>query len=40
MEIIMGWRDDWNKLVRMRLILLKILEAVIWLAEKLRKILK
>lgn len=36
----MGWRDDWNKLVRMRLILLKILEAVIWLAEKLRKILK
>ena len=36
----MGWKDDWNKLARMRFILLKILEAVIWLAEKIRKILK
>jgi hypothetical protein len=40
MEIKMGWKDDWNKLVKMRLILLKILEVVIWLAEKLRKILR
>ena len=35
----MGWRDDWNRLVKMRIILLKILSAVIWLAEKLKKIL-
>jgi len=36
----MGWKDDWNKLLRLRWVLLKVLEAVVWLAEKLRKILK
>ena len=36
----MGWREDWSRLMKIRDILLKILELIIWLAQKLKKILK
>ena len=35
----MGWKDDWNKLVRFRIIVIKIVDALVWLLSKLRKIL-
>lgn len=36
----MGWREDWNRLVRVKYFFLKLLSAVIWLAEKLMKLIK
>lgn len=40
LEFKMGIKKDWNRIVKLRLALIKILEMIVWIAEKVKKIIK